>query len=101
MIIDNSDTEKLSFTLDIVSVDADMPAKIKRICGEKLEATGLDIHFDLSKVKYFDSASIGALMYIIQISKKKGCKVYIDQITDKLKELFASLLLDQFLIYNK
>lgn len=99
--IENLSTDdKLLLRVNFSSIEGDTAVELKKICKELIEKEKKDIHLDLSDVKYLDSASIGTILYIIQLLKKEGKKVYIDKSTSEVKQLFQSLLLDQFLVID-
>ena len=99
-IIDKSNNEKILLKIAQASIYGQASAELKNLLTQKVKEHSQDIHLDLSQVKYIDSASIGTLLYFIQILKKSDNKIYIEGITDELRELFSALMIEQFLVIN-
>jgi anti-anti-sigma factor len=97
-IIDNTTEQQINIFIDQTSIEGDMAIELKNTCKKHIEQKSRNVHLDLSKVKYLDSASIGSILYLIQLLKKENNKVFVEKITEELKQLFSSLLIDQFVI---
>lgn len=97
-VIDQSDADVIRIKVVEKSLQGEASVDLKILCKERLAEKVRDIHFDMAEVKYMDSASIGTLLFIIQMLKKEQKKVTLDAASPELCQLFRSLLLDQFLV---
>ena len=97
-LLDKSDETTLRIDVDQVSIYGQDAINFKGMISDKIKAKpGYDIHLNFSQVKYIDSATIGTLLYFIQVLKKNKKKIIIDKITPELKDLLDTLMLEKYI----
>ncbi|MBL8994048.1 MAG: STAS domain-containing protein [Spirochaetia bacterium] len=96
--IDLSNDKDIIVRVELKTIQGDTGSELKNLCKKRLDEKMRDIHLDFAAVKYMDSSSIGALLYLIQFLKKDGYKIYLDKASEEVRQLFKSLILDQFLV---
>lgn len=95
--IDKSNSDNILIEVTQVSIYGQDALQFKALLSEKIKEKPLDIHFNFSQVKYIDSATIGILLYFIQVLKKHDKKIIIDTVTGELRELLETLMLEKYI----
>lgn len=97
-LVDLSTSSDIVLKARLPSLQGDRGLAFKNLCLERFTEKPRDIHLDFSTVKYMDSSAIGAMLFITQHLKQHERKVYLDAATPELKELFRTLIMDQYIV---